>query len=782
VRLSGARGQALSGNGTSLSCITPNGSYTETDPTVTAFAKAALPSCTGGNVLTGNGTNLSCVSGMAGFSETDPLTKAFAKANLPNCTGNTVLTGNGTSLSCVSGTAGFTETDPTVKAFAKANLPTCGGGQALKGDGTSMSCVNVSGAGVESDPKVGATGNGYVCYGNGSAVSCADGSFAYNGDLTLPGNLLLNGSNMWMLHTPDDGRTSLYFGRGSNGSVSEWPIEFKAGGSAYFGGSLQSNSTIISNGTIVNGSNDPYFTTNANNKHIVLSGGSGWADTGAVVVLRGQSDGYNAHGIEMFAGNAERVRVLANGNVGIGTPSPDHPLTVRGPDNIASFVSTGGNAYIRLSVNSDLNQRLELANRGGRTALWNPNTGDAFNVIHASGSVGIGTTSPNANARLQVMGRGTGQDGWLQYISTGDWQGIHVDNSNEASNTVGILKNNDGSFHIHRWNVGDILYSNSDRSQTVVGGNNVVVSGATIASNGDIWMGWINNWLSAYLNQVVTAGSQPNFWNIYVGYLGWLSDKLNQDVRWGSWPTFNGFTDSSDASYQSDPSGSNILSYVEIKNGGEPTLAFHRPGIFATHVKLRGDNRIWFGGWSAGDGEIGLQAESLHTQGGAQFNRDGNIYMPWLGNWMSNLLNQSVVVNSQPQFGRVYDDDRNYYIDLNTTSVMNTVYAWTYYHNSDERLKKNIQTIGNGLDIVKKLRGVTFDWKKDDSHSAGVIAQEVQKVMPYAVKSSKEGKDAMFSVEYDQLVGPMIEAIKEQQKQIEALEKKVEVLEAGHRE
>lgn len=79
---------------------------------------------------------------------------------------------------------------------------------------------------------------------------------------------------------------------------------------------------------------------------------------------------------------------------------------------MAYFVSTGTNAYIRLAINNDINQRLELANRGGRTALWNPNTGDAFNVIHASGNVGIGTASPGY--KLDVVGDVRAQNAWLR--------------------------------------------------------------------------------------------------------------------------------------------------------------------------------------------------------------------------------------------------------------------------------------------------------------------------------------------------------------------------------
>ena len=72
------------------------------------------------------------------------------------------------------------------------------------------------------------------------------------------------------------------------------------------------------------------------------------------------------------------------------------------------------------------------------------------------------------------------------------------------------------------------------------------------------------------------------------------------------------------------------------------------------------------------------------------------------------------------------------------------------------------------MDTVKALRGVTFE--KDGKASLGVIAQEVQKVLPELVH---EG-DEYLSVAYSNMVGVLIEAIKEQQAQIDELKAKLE--------
>jgi hypothetical protein len=92
------------------------------------------------------------------------------------------------------------------------------------------------------------------------------------------------------------------------------------------------------------------------------------------------------------------------------------------------------------------------------------------------------------------------------------------------------------------------------------------------------------------------------------------------------------------------------------------------------------------------------------------------------------------------------------------------VTATDFNSTSDISLKDNIQTIANPLDKIIKLNGVTFNWKENKKPSIGVIAQEVEKVFPSLVKTA-ENK----SVNYNGLVGVLIEAVKEQQKQIEEL-------------
>jgi hypothetical protein len=87
---------------------------------------------------------------------------------------------------------------------------------------------------------------------------------------------------------------------------------------------------------------------------------------------------------------------------------------------------------------------------------------------------------------------------------------------------------------------------------------------------------------------------------------------------------------------------------------------------------------------------------------------------------------------------------------------------------SDRRFKHNIVTVENALDKVTQLRGVTYE--KDGRESLGVIAQEVEEVIPQVVHTDTEG---MKSVAYGNIVGVLIEAIKEQQTLITQLQEEV---------
>ena len=86
---------------------------------------------------------------------------------------------------------------------------------------------------------------------------------------------------------------------------------------------------------------------------------------------------------------------------------------------------------------------------------------------------------------------------------------------------------------------------------------------------------------------------------------------------------------------------------------------------------------------------------------------------------------------------------------------------------SDANLKRNVCTLENALDLVGALRGVRFDWAHNNKPSVGLIAQEVQQIIPSLVHQTEAN---LLSVSYQNIVAVLIEAVKELTAKVTALE------------
>ena len=123
--------------------------------------------------------------------------------------------------------------------------------------------------------------------------------------------------------------------------------------------------------------------------------------------------------------------------------------------------------------------------------------------------------------------------------------------------------------------------------------------------------------------------------------------------------------------------------------------------------------------------------------------------------------------------------ETNRWLKVYTTNGVNT--------SSDKRLKTDIKPLEKALDKVLTLNGVTYSWLVkefpekhfDSKRHVGVIAQEVEAVLPEAVET---GEDGYKSVNYSNITPLLIEAMKEQQAIIDAQNKKIEELEAKAKE
>ena len=105
-------------------------------------------------------------------------------------------------------------------------------------------------------------------------------------------------------------------------------------------------------------------------------------------------------------------------------------------------------------------------------------------------------------------------------------------------------------------------------------------------------------------------------------------------------------------------------------------------------------------------------------------------------------------------------------------TVTGTVAAADFNSTSDIRLKTNIQPIEDPLAKVIQIEGVSFNWKKDNKPALGVIADQVEEILPELVQNADPK-----TVNYNGLIGLLIEAVKEQQTQIDSLKERISKLE-----
>jgi hypothetical protein len=129
---------------------------------------------------------------------------------------------------------------------------------------------------------------------------------------------------------------------------------------------------------------------------------------------------------------------------------------------------------------------------------------------------------------------------------------------------------------------------------------------------------------------------------------------------------------------------------------------------------------------------------------------------------LSSGVNGNAIFNDDVGIGTASPAEK---LDVNGNVIANA-----FFYRSDERLKENIIPINNALDKVESLQGVSFNWKANGDKSIGLIAQDVEKTLPEIVLTDA---NSYKSVQYGALVAVLVEAIKEQQQEIDELKKQI---------
>jgi hypothetical protein len=433
-------------------------------------------------------------------------------------------------------------------------------------------------------------------------------------------------------------------GTGTTNYIPKWTSSSAIGNS-----NIQDSGTLVSVGVSSTISGSLTITRGSANPALIAIG----ANNGyGIIQVSGSANyqinaGTDTGGMGFLVGGSERVKILNNGNVGIGTSSPSSAFTTTlsinsstGSQGILFRLADVDKGYLYTSSNN-----LNIGSNSG-ALVFNSNDTERMRIT-AAGNVGIGTSSPSSL--------------------------LHV-YSSASSNVTQRLEHSStfGAFHI----------INNASSTFYVGINNS--SGSLFGGVGGAYGGVISM-DSAYALGFATSGTER----------------------------------------------------MRITSGGDVT-------INGGHLNL------------TGSGEINHTGRIILDAGA------GNGFLFRCDNVAVTAIN--ITAGGNVLLNTSTDNGEKLYVSGSIRATGNIT------ANSDLLLKKNLTLVDNPIDKLNQLNGYLYQWKENDEYQYGVIAQEVEKILPHAVQT---GKNGIKGVAYNQLIPLLIEGFKVQQKEINELKSKI---------
>ena len=518
--------------------------------------------------------------------------------------------------------------------------------------------------------------------------------------------------------------------------------------------------------------------------------------------------------LQIYSGSTYSVNIAGNGttyfnggNVGIGTTSPTGTygkLSVAGgisilDDNnakleIGRYSSGAPNAYIKLGANAN---SLRFTN--------NTDTADLFTITNG-GNVGIGTTSPSE--KLEV--NGTIKLGGYSYIgedlsdldsltiACDHTESIHFAHKNGGTYTTKMILNSSGNVGIGTASPSKKLHIKSSDNEGIfmegTGGGHWF---NFKAGTSNLWsmgaqsglMGWYNRTNSSYKMVITDAGlvgigkTSPNAKLDVAGEIR-SSYSSGHSLRLVGAGGGNAQIYGTDFYYGMNLSNSQTSSsyYLMSLNSGVGNVMYVRcdgnVGIGTTspsakfQVSKNGNNG------SSGLGDYGIVTVASSGQATIGVIHSGDGYANLNLGGTSNFWHISKRLSTDNYKLEYYWYDGSGFtsrFEFMTNGDFKAGGDIIAYKSSDKRLKDNVKTTPNALEKIQSIGGYEFDWNDSQEtykgHDVGVIAQEIEEVLPEAVTTRDSGYKG---VQYEKLVPLLIEAIKDQQKQIDELKARLD--------
>jgi trimeric autotransporter adhesin len=426
---------------------------------------------------------------------------------------------------------------------------------------------------------------------------------------------------------------------------------------------------------------------------------------------------------------SNRMTITTAGNVGIGTSTPGFLLDVNGTARIATGITTGGLEVTGLTDTLNLTAtNITTTNLSVNT--FNPANINTTNITSATLNLSSGITTASAqitNANittstiatlLSTNAISTNITSATLNLSTGiTAASAQITNANVTTSTIATLLNTNA-------------VSTNITSATLNLSTGITAASAQITN-------------ARFTTGITSASLRID------GKADIYGDILIGD-------TSGNYAGNLKTSYES--SGANQVVIESLRGDGGILFRTNAGGTIGNRMRITNNGSVGIGTTSP--------SANLHVNGSA-------IISTGLTTASAQITNSLVAIGTSNTVGSIFTTGGN--VGMGTTApsyalqVAGDVYAsGDVISFSDARLKTDIETIENALDKIKSLRGVYYKHIQTQKRGVGLIAQEAQQVIPEAVI---EKEQEYLGVAYGNIVGMLVEAVKELSQKIEYLEK-----------
>lgn len=514
------------------------------------------------------------------------------------------------------------------------------------------------------------------------------------------------------------------------------------------------------------------------------------------------------------AATDEKMRIKDNGTVGIGTSAPSELFTINGADQSALIRTSNAAGTAKLKFEADGTNYAGIGLENGTLHFRCSNSSSPTSRLRIGAD---GTIISSGNMRVNIS---TGSDGILGQAFSGYFGLKHGDQTLNSEYMI-ISNDNDTYISCSSGGVVRIRPSANSSSHELLVAANITLTKAAFGAG--------------------TTAIDPDSYTEYSGGFGSVADGGGWGAR-GMWIHGGGTGDAAAIGHNGSnlyfgiQNGSNqntMGTYMMIEPTGDICMeknvkltgtvlrrSQHQKGhlegsynniepnsnksnpiytIGSSYNPNEGDLSNMYGigfshgnasftptgvGWGMyvaadGDSRIYLDGSSgnIHLSGSSS--NGGTIILANSG-WTGDKSTGKIQTHAGNLYMQNASNTGSFIFRLPNGNTAATIASDGGYTASDLTFKKDVVTISNSVDTIKKLIGRSFTWKEDDKKSFGVIAQEVETVLPELVTTTEEPEGSKVEpkkmVNYAAFAGHFIEAIKELATKVEALETEVAAL------